>query len=99
MYGLPNATGFFSRNEQARGEYIAFWDDDDYSRPHRLERQLAAILESGNAVTAYRQIPSVSAAKASDEWFLPPRSPHAVASLASAFKSLSSRSNAALYEW
>ncbi|RXL88910.1 glycosyltransferase, partial [Citrobacter sp. AAK_AS5] len=29
---------------QACGEYLALWDDDDLSAPHRLELQLSALL-------------------------------------------------------
>lgn len=37
----------------ARGEFIAHWDDDDYSAPGRLAEQMGRLQESGKAVTAY----------------------------------------------
>lgn len=36
------------------GEFIAHWDDDDWSHPKRLEEQLAAL--GGKNLTGYRQI-------------------------------------------
>jgi glycosyltransferase involved in cell wall biosynthesis len=41
----------------ATGEYIAVWDDDDYSGPLRLQHQLAALQASDKAVTTYRRMP------------------------------------------
>ncbi len=42
----------------ARGEYLAFLDDDDKSLPHRFESQLRAMLKSGNRflVSGYRVV-------------------------------------------
>lgn len=42
--------------ERAAGEYVAHWDDDDYSAPGRLADQLSRISESGWAVTGYRSM-------------------------------------------
>src|SRR5262245_4955332 len=33
--------------EQAHGEVIAHWDDDDWHAPHRLRYQVEALLRSG----------------------------------------------------
>jgi hypothetical protein len=41
-------------NSLARGEFIAHWDDDDFSAPGRLADQLTRLLETGAAVTGYR---------------------------------------------
>lgn len=38
--------------ELARGEYIAHWDDDDWSHPSRLAQQIAG----GPTVTGYRRM-------------------------------------------
>ena len=40
----------------ARGEYIAIWDDDDYSSPRRLTEQYALLKESGKDVTTLYRI-------------------------------------------
>lgn len=37
----------------ARGEFIAHWDDDDYSAPGRIADQVGRLKDSGLAVTAY----------------------------------------------
>lgn len=42
---------------RAAGELVAHWDDDDYSAPGRLADQVGRLLESGRAVTGYRQMP------------------------------------------
>ena len=39
--------------DQAAGEIIAHWDDDDFSAPERLGDQVQRLLASGKAVTAY----------------------------------------------
>ena len=39
--------------EQARGEVIAHWDDDDHSEPERLADQIQRLTESGKPVTGY----------------------------------------------
>jgi glycosyltransferase involved in cell wall biosynthesis len=38
---------------QAQGEIIAHWDDDDWSAPERLSRQVSHLLETGKAVAGY----------------------------------------------
>ena len=38
------------------GEIIAHWDDDDFSAPGRLTDQVTRLLESGKAVTGYRNL-------------------------------------------
>jgi glycosyltransferase involved in cell wall biosynthesis len=40
--------------DRSAGEFIAIWDDDDYSAPGRLEDQVRRIEDSGKAVTGYR---------------------------------------------
>lgn len=42
--------------DNARGEVIAHWDDDDYSAPERLADQIARLTESGKAVTGYHSM-------------------------------------------
>lgn len=39
--------------EEARGEVIAIWDDDDYSAPGRLAHQVAKLAQSAKAVTGF----------------------------------------------
>lgn len=39
---------------QAKGEFIAHWDDDDYSAPGRLAGQISKLQASGKAVTGYQ---------------------------------------------
>ncbi len=41
---------------QARGKFIAHWDDDDWSAPDRLLEQMHRLRGSGKAVTGYPQI-------------------------------------------
>ena len=41
-------------NRQARGEFIAHWDDDDWSDPRRLSDQIERLRSTGSAVTGYR---------------------------------------------
>lgn len=38
----------------AKGEYIAVWDDDDFSAPGRIEQQVAHLEASRKSVTGYR---------------------------------------------
>jgi GT2 family glycosyltransferase len=42
--------------ENARGKYIAHWDDDDISAPDRLLDQVDRIRASGKPVTGYNQV-------------------------------------------
>lgn len=42
--------------EWAAGDLIAVWDDDDYSAPHRLARQLRILTTFGKSVTVLDQI-------------------------------------------
>lgn len=42
--------------EMSTGEFIAHWDDDDYSAPGRLEQQAGLLATSGKAVTGYRRM-------------------------------------------
>ncbi len=53
--------------QHARGEYVAHWDDDDYSSPGRLADQLQRLSESRKAVTGYHTMRFVNEAQ---EWFL-----------------------------
>lgn len=39
---------------RSRGEIIAHWDDDDWSHPYRLERQVSALLESDAEICGFR---------------------------------------------
>lgn len=41
---------------QARGEFIAHWDDDDWSDPVRLERQIKFAIESGKSVVGFHSM-------------------------------------------
>lgn len=52
--------------EQARGEVIAIWDDDDWSGPNRLTDQVRRLEESGLALTGYRTMRFTDGAK----WWL-----------------------------
>ena len=40
-------------SDAAAGEFIAVWDDDDWSEPGRLADQVARLLETGKSVTGY----------------------------------------------
>ena len=40
----------------ARTDVVAFFDDDDYSHPRRLEDQVNRLRESGKAVTGYHSM-------------------------------------------
>lgn len=42
--------------EQARGEFVAIWDDDDFSAPGRLADQVPRLEKSGRAVTGYHSM-------------------------------------------
>lgn len=42
--------------EAARGEYVAIWDDDDFSAPGRLVDQVNRLERSRRAVTGYRSM-------------------------------------------
>ena len=42
--------------EQARGEYIVHWDDDDWQAPNRLEDQVSKLHASGKSVLWYNNI-------------------------------------------
>src|ERR1041384_798158 len=42
--------------EQARGEIIAHWDDDDWHAPHRLKLQVAALLNTGALVCGINRL-------------------------------------------
>src|ERR1044071_5568655 len=42
--------------EQARGEVIAHWDDDDWHAPRRLSYQVGELLESGAEVCGIREL-------------------------------------------
>lgn len=57
-YKGPNGGAAHARNmgiEQARGEYIAFHDSDDFCRPHRIEHQLQFLKET-NSDMVYAQL-------------------------------------------
>lgn len=41
---------------QARGKYVAHWDDDDFSAPDRLRDQLDRLWSTGKRVTGYYQL-------------------------------------------
>jgi glycosyltransferase involved in cell wall biosynthesis len=43
-------------NDLAHGEFIAHWDDDDYSAPGRLADQVSRLQDTGLAVTGYRSL-------------------------------------------
>jgi len=40
----------------ANGEFIAHFDDDDWSHPHRLREQWKSLAQSGRGVSGYRSI-------------------------------------------
>lgn len=42
--------------QQAKGELIVHFDDDDFSAPGRVSDQVKRLLESGRAVTSYRNM-------------------------------------------
>ena len=42
--------------QAARGEIICQWDDDDLYHPQRLERQLAALMESGSLSSCLQEV-------------------------------------------
>ena len=42
--------------EQASGDLIAHWDDDDWHAPHRLTVQIAALLRAGGDLCGLRQM-------------------------------------------
>jgi glycosyltransferase involved in cell wall biosynthesis len=41
---------------RATGEFIAHWDDDDYSAPERLEEQMLRLLETHAQITGYHSM-------------------------------------------
>jgi glycosyltransferase involved in cell wall biosynthesis len=66
--GVPNVT-YIPRDEHeslgrkrnlgcefASGEFIAHWDDDDWSGPGRLTDQINRMLESGKSVSGYNRL-------------------------------------------
>lgn len=53
--------------QHAEGEFIAHFDDDDFSAPGRLSDQLQRLQESGKSVTAYS---SMYFCNANREWWL-----------------------------
>src|SRR4029453_9700981 len=53
--------------EQASGDLIAHWDDDDWHAPHRLTTQVAALLRAGGDLCGLRQMLSHAAA-AGETW-------------------------------
>ena len=56
--------------EWALGEFVACWDDDDYYEPRRLERQLAALVETGKTVSTFQRALFQDAGK----WYMSPPS-------------------------
>lgn len=42
--------------DAARGEWIAHWDDDDWSDPRRLARQILKLRETGKQVAGYHSM-------------------------------------------
>lgn len=42
--------------EQARGEVVIHWDDDDWSAPERVADQIGRMQETGKAVTGYHSM-------------------------------------------
>jgi glycosyltransferase involved in cell wall biosynthesis len=42
--------------ESARGDILCQWDDDDWHHPQRLERQLAALVESGGQSVVLQEV-------------------------------------------
>jgi hypothetical protein len=42
--------------ELSSGEFIAHWDDDDWSAPERLSVQAQALMASGLSVTGFRRL-------------------------------------------
>lgn len=63
--------------DEARGEYIAVWEDDDWHGPRRLERQMAALLESGAAKCGTRSMLFADLVHGGAMWRLTmPATPH-----------------------
>lgn len=54
--------------EYATGEYIAVWDDDDFSAPMRLHWQMEAMLARKKQVTALRRIYMTTPAR--QDWWM-----------------------------
>lgn len=50
---MPTGTKRNMGAENAEGEIIASWDDDDWSSAHRLEDQIQRLLKTRKAVTGY----------------------------------------------
>lgn len=43
-------------NELARGEVLVHWDDDDWSHPERIERQVRLLEETGQQMVGYHDL-------------------------------------------
>jgi glycosyltransferase involved in cell wall biosynthesis len=50
---MPTGTKRNIGAEQAKGDIIANWDDDDWSSPHRIEDQVQRLVTTGKGVTGY----------------------------------------------
>src|SRR3954451_24252624 len=54
--------------DQAQGELICVWDDDDIHHPRRLELQVRALLESGGIATFLTEVLHLFAARRELYW-------------------------------